>query len=152
MSHAREVETLTPLAEAITPIRPPIVGIAIGLVSCGSLRVHIGVVSNTMRPRVIRIESHATASLAVHGKKHTVIALRPSIIGLRYERHQLSIGRALKAEAAPLVRIRGCRTARNVDCRIDLLLGPQMGRLCSDVGPRQKPIRSNLFLQTEIPR
>src|SRR5207244_12510343 len=103
-----------------------------------------------MRPRVICIESHARSGLTRRGKKQAVITLRPSVIGVGYKRHQLPIRRTLEAEAPALIRIGGCRAAGNVHRRIVLPLSPQMRRLGSDVGPREKPIRSTFFFESVV--
>src|SRR5262249_22117097 len=90
--------------------------------------------------------------LTLRGKEQAVVTLRCSVIRFRDESHQLPVPRTFEAEAPALVGVRCCRTAWNVDRRIDLPLAPKMSRLGSNVGRRQKPVGSNLSWQAEIPR
>src|SRR5207249_7914195 len=138
----------------------------IGPASIAAAEARTGIaagIADAVRPRVVSADGDPAGRATLHREDQTVVARRPARIDPVHITEILSDSRVLQAEPAPLTEIarRGTRivghavqdagTAGNEDPGVDVLRGKQMSRLVSKICRRDKPIRADLLLQTEIP-
>ena len=70
---------MPPVRKTIALIELPIGGFRVGFVRRRAIRIDIGIRTDAMGQRVVRIQVDAVAETALEGKEHAMIILRASI-------------------------------------------------------------------------
>src|SRR5262245_56594464 len=86
----------------------------------------------------------------LHREQQTVVIRCRAVVQLSDDSEVLTLILILQVQCAPRVVI-ATRGVRRDDDRIDIRARPQMNRGCAEIIPSHQPVRSDLFLKTEVP-